>query len=68
MGGTRLIRQYRHINIGLNPKDEAFIFKIYVTFFESAGGEISINQDFQISKSQSVFEIWVKFFASELNS
>ena len=30
--------------------------------------KISIKQDFQISKSRSVFEIWVQCFASELNS
>ena len=39
-----------------------------VLFVTQPEVKISIKQDFQISKSQSVFEIWVQFFASELNS
>ena len=54
-----------------NSKDEPFILKVervMVLFVTPPEAEISIKQDFQISKSQSVFEIWVQFFASELNS
>ena len=57
--------------IRLNPKDEPFILKIeqvMILFVMQPEAKISIKQDFQISKSQSVFEIWVQFFASELNS
>ena len=55
----------------LNPKDEPSILKIeqvMVLFVKQLSAKISIKQDFQILKSWSVFEIWVQFFASELNS
>ena len=42
--------------------------QVMVLFVTQPVAKISIRQDFQISKSQSVSEIWVQFFASELNS
>ena len=59
------------IKIRLNPKDEHSILKIErvtILFVTQPEAKISIKRDFQISKSRSVFEIWVQFFASELNS
>ena len=59
------------IKIRLNTKDEPSILKIegvMVLFETQPEAKIFIKQDFQISKPWSVFEIWVQFFASELNS
>ena len=55
----------------MNLKDELSFLKIervMVLFVTQPEAKISIKQDFQISKSQSVLEDWVQFFASELNS
>ena len=57
------------IQIRLNPKDEPSILKIervMVLFVRQPEAKISMKQDFQISKSLSVFEIWVKCFESEI--
>ena len=39
----------------------------YMNFCEASWAEISVLPNFQISKSQSVFEIWTQFFACELH-
>ena len=53
------------IKIRLNPKDEPSILKIervMILFVLQPEAKITIKQDFQISKSRSVFEIWVQLF------
>ena len=70
-GGYKKWGNSKPIKIRLNPKDEPSILKIervMVLFVTQPEAKISIKQDFQISKSQPVFEIWAQFFTSELNS
>ena len=59
----------QNIKIRLNPKDEPSILKIerVILFVKQPEAKISIKQDFQISKSQSVFEIWVHYLQVSSN-
>ena len=52
------------LKIRLNSKDEPSIFKIECVmwlFVQQPEAKISIKQNFEVSKSQSVFEIWKSF-------
>ena len=53
------------LKIRLNSKDEPSIFKIECVmwlFVQKPEAKISLKQNFEVSKSQSVFEIWVHYF------